>query len=64
MFIVEFQSLRLHKSLTPEELEQEQLLSQAIILTTVSNNIGPVSGMEGLVYGIEGLGSSPWETFQ
>ena len=24
----------------------------------------PVSGMEGLVSGMEGLGSNPWETFQ
>jgi hypothetical protein len=64
MFIVEFQSLPLHKPLTPEELVQEPLFSPTIILTTETLNTVPVSGIEGLVSGMEGLGSNPWESFR
>jgi hypothetical protein len=66
MFIVEFQSLRLHKPLTLKELVQEPLFSPTIILTTVTLYIvhvsgmeEPVAGMEGLVSRMEGLGSNP-----
>jgi hypothetical protein len=53
------ESLRLHKPLTLEELVQKPLFSPTIIVTTVTLNIVPASGMEGLVSGMEGLGSNP-----